>query len=181
MGGEGLAPGKSSTPGGMLSGRKGRQPLLRRKRPPTSSKESVKGLNGRSGPAGFIIQTVRLRVGGRLAASNPGGSRICSRRGKEGRVGWRGEDSLETPAPPPGGGEIQINPLLAINLLCDFEPVISPFLQNEAIGSLPEMASRGYFGGRGVYAAPSPPQYAFSACFIDCVFLEKQLSHIINN
>lgn len=83
--------------------------------------------------------------------------------------------------PPPGGGEIQINPLLAINLLCDFEPVISPFLQNEAIGSLPEMASRGYFGGRGVYAAPSPPQYAFSACFIDCVFLEKQLSHIINN
>lgn len=45
----------------------------------SSSKESVKGLNGRRSPAGFIIQTVRLRVGGRLAASNPGGSRISVR------------------------------------------------------------------------------------------------------
>lgn len=45
FGGECLAPGKSSTPGGMLSGRKGQQPPLRRKRPPSYSKESVKGLN----------------------------------------------------------------------------------------------------------------------------------------
>lgn len=128
MGGEGLAPGKSSTPGGMLSGRKGRQPLLRRKRPPTSSKESVKGLNGRRSPAGFIIQTVRLRVGGRLAASNPGGSRICSRRGKEGRVGWRGEDSLETPAPPPrGGGKSRSTPCLPLTCFVTLNQSFLPF------------------------------------------------------
>lgn len=74
---------------GTLSGRKGRQPPLQRKRPPSSSKESVKGLNGMSCPAGFIIQTVRLRVRGCLAASNRGGSRICRREGKGvGRVVW---------------------------------------------------------------------------------------------
>lgn len=60
LGGEWLAPGQSATPGGMLSGRKGKQPLLLRKRPPSCSKDRVKGLNGMSCPAGFIIQTVRL-------------------------------------------------------------------------------------------------------------------------
>lgn len=42
--GEWLAPGKSPTPGGMLSGRKGKQPLLLRKRPPSYSKGQCEGL-----------------------------------------------------------------------------------------------------------------------------------------
>lgn len=112
---------------GTLSGRKGRQPPLQRKRPPSSSKESVKGLNGMSCPAGFIIQTVRLRVRGCLAASNRGGSRICRREGVGAGwcgVGWRGEGRLETCVGRRGS---RFPPSLPTHLLCEFEQVTSPF------------------------------------------------------